>query len=52
MIKNPPANVGGHKFDSWSRKIPCAKEQLIPCATATERTCSRAHALQKEKSLQ
>ena len=52
MFKNPPANAGGHKFDSWSRKIPRAKGQLSPCATATEPTCSRAHALQKEKSRQ
>ena len=25
-----------HRFDSWSRKIPYAMEQLSPCATTTE----------------
>ena len=25
-----------HGFDSWSRKIPAAAEQLSPCVTATE----------------
>ena len=24
VVKNPPANAGGHGCDSWSRKIPHA----------------------------
>ena len=36
MVKNPPANAGGHGFDPWSGKVPHAVEQLSPCATATE----------------
>ena len=26
----------GHQFDPWSGRIPCASEQLSPCATASE----------------
>ena len=36
MVKNPPANAGGHGFEPWPRKIPQATEQLSPCATTTE----------------
>ena len=28
MVKNPPANAGGHGFEPWSGKIPHAAEQL------------------------
>ena len=34
-------------FDSWSRKIPHALEQLSLCATATEAQAPRACALSK-----
>ena len=30
----------GHRFDSWSRKISHASEQLSQCSTSTEPTCS------------
>ena len=36
VVKNPPANAGGHGFEPWSGKIPRAAEQLSPCATTTE----------------
>ena len=36
VVKNPPANAGGHGFEPWSGKIPHATEQLSPCATTTE----------------
>ena len=36
----------GYGFDPWSGKIPHAMEQLSPCTTITEVTCSRAHKLQ------
>ena len=36
VVKNPPTNAGDNRFDSWSRKIPHAKEQLSPCPTAIE----------------
>ena len=39
VVKNPPANAGGHGFEPWSGKIPRAAEQLSPCATTTEPTC-------------
>ena len=26
VVKNPPANAGGHGFDPWSGKIPHAVE--------------------------
>ena len=32
VVKNPPANAGGHSFEPWSGKIPHAVEQLSPCA--------------------
>ena len=46
-----------HGFDSCSRKIPHAKEQLSLCTTTTEPTCyrywsPRARALQQEKPLE
>ena len=39
MVKNPPADAGGHGFEPWTRKIPRAAEQLSPCATTTEPAC-------------
>ena len=33
VVKNPPANAGGHGFKPWSGKIPHAAEQLSPCTT-------------------
>ena len=36
VVRNPPANAGGHGFEPWSRKIPHAAEQLSPCTTTTE----------------
>ena len=36
VVKNPPTNAGGHRFDPWAGKIPHAEEQLSPCATTTE----------------
>ena len=36
VVKNPPANAKGHRFEPWSGKIPHAAEQLSPYATATE----------------
>ena len=36
VVKNPPANAGGHGFEPWSRKIPHAVEQLSPSTTTTE----------------
>ena len=41
-----------YRFDSWSRKIPHATEQLSPCTTTIEACAPRAHALQQEKPLQ
>ena len=35
VVKNPPANVGD-TFDSWSRKISSAEEQLSSWATTIE----------------
>ena len=34
VVKNPPAR--GHRFDSWSGKIPHAVCQLSPCCRTTE----------------
>ena len=36
MAEDLPANAGRHGFDSWSRKIPQAEEQLGQSATPTE----------------
>ena len=36
VVKNLPANSGGHRFEPWSGKIPHAMEQLSPCTTTTE----------------
>ena len=36
VVKNPPANARGHRFEPWSGKIAHAAEQLSPCATTTE----------------
>ena len=35
VVKNPPANAED-RCDPWSRKIPCAKEQLSLFATTAE----------------
>ena len=43
VVKNPPANAGGHRFDPWSGKIPHALGQLSPCITTTEAHVCRAH---------
>ena len=45
MVKNPPANTGGHRFEPWSRKSPHAADQLIPQA----KTSVEAHMLQLRK---
>ena len=34
VLKNPPANAGGYRFDPWSGKIPHAQGRLSP-STAT-----------------
>ena len=31
-----PCQRRGHGFSPWLERIPCAMEQLSPCATATE----------------
>ena len=49
LVKNPPANAGGHGFEPWSGKIPHAAEQLSPRATTTEAHVPRARAPQQEK---
>ena len=36
VVKNPPANAGGHRFNPWSGKIPHATEQLSLCVTTIE----------------
>ena len=36
VVKNPPANAGGHRFEPWSGKIPRVTEQLSLWATTTE----------------
>ena len=36
VVKNPPANAGGHGFKPCSGEIPHAAEQLSPCTTTTE----------------
>jgi len=33
VIKNPPANAGGHRFGRWSAEIPHAEKQLSPEAS-------------------
>ena len=45
VVKNPPADGWGHRFDPWSGKIPHATGQLSPCATTTEpfATTTAAH---------
>ena len=45
MVKNPPANTGGHRFEPWPRKSPHAADQLIPQA----KTSVEAHMLQLRK---
>ena len=60
VVKNLPANAGGHGFNSWSGKILHAAEQqllslcsrtcepqlLSPHATTTEARAPTAHVLQ------
>ena len=49
MVKNPPCNAGEMgSTPGQGTKIPHATEQLNPCTTITESTCSRAHVLQLE----
>ena len=36
VVKNLPANAGGHGFDPWSGKTPPAVGQLSLCPTTTE----------------
>ena len=36
MVKNLPANTGGHGFRPWSRKIPHAVGQLSSCTWACD----------------
>ena len=36
VAKNLPANAGGHWFNSLSRKIPHAMEQISLCTTTFE----------------
>ena len=36
VVKNLPANAGGHGFEPWSGKIPHAVEHLSLCATTTK----------------
>lgn len=58
-----PCQCREHEFDSWSKKIPHAMEQLCPCTKITGETYPRAciphnsqvhmpRALQEEKPLQ
>ena len=42
VVKNLPANAGGHGFDPWSRKIPHGVDQLSPCSTTREATAVRS----------
>ena len=52
VVKNLPAKCWGHRFDSWSRKLPHALGQLSPCATGTEPTHPTARVLQREAATQ
>ena len=52
MVRNPPANAGGHRFDPWSGKIPRAAGQVGLCTTTTEPEHPGASAPQQEKPLQ
>ena len=36
VVRNPPANVGGQEFESWSGKMPHVVEQLSWGTTITE----------------
>ena len=43
VVKNPPSNAGDvGSIPGGGTKIPHAVEQLNPCATTTEPTCSGA----------
>ena len=44
--------LGTQVWSPWSGKIPCAVEQLSPCATTVEAWVPRAGAPQQEKSQQ
>ena len=48
VVKNLPVNGGGHEFDTRSRKIPHAVEQLSLSTTSTEIWEPRAYASQLE----
>ena len=41
VLKNPPANAGGHGFDPWSGKIPHAYGRLSLCTAAAETIATR-----------
>ena len=36
VLKNPPANAGGHGFEPWSGKIPHDAKERSSCTTTTE----------------
>ena len=42
VVGNLPANAGRHGFEPWSGRIPCAAEQLSPCAITGEATAVRS----------
>ena len=42
MVKNSPANPGGHGFDPWSGKISHASEQLSLYASTMKPVCLEA----------
>ena len=49
--REPACAHGRHRFDPWSGKIPLAKEELGPWATAAEARMPRAAALRQEEPL-
>ena len=49
VVRNPPANYRGPRFNPWSGRISRAEGQLSPCATTMEPACPRACGLQREK---
>ena len=52
VVRNPPANAGGHRFDPWPGKIPHAAGQVGLRTTTTEPEHPGASAPQQEKPLQ
>ena len=36
VVKNPPVDAGGRRFNPWSKKISHAMGQLSPWATTAE----------------